>query len=268
MTSGSASLSSNPYRFVVAPRFSIRAGLAEHLERNNGIRHEGTLVLPRDDWRPLTAAELGSIVQENAGRDAVVSPAELALIQIPEALRIAWWAEAEKSEAEVPLPSAFESVFAKVVEFLRFKRLPLPEQMSLHVAVTAPGLASTRMGTEGGGGLGFGEPHRPVACINFDDEPGFVVLCELPPPALVQQLATSIGVEKASALSPSELVTQFFTAFPDRPLLRVRLDPGEGIWLSPLGVIHDGWTQDKRDLDVMLHLAAGSSLSSLSSEVP
>jgi hypothetical protein len=60
------------------------------------------------------------------------------------------------------------------------------------------------------------------------------------------------GATSVETLAPQALAARFLSAFPEEPLLRIRLAPGEGLWLSPLGVVHDGWTQGKNDLDVVL----------------
>jgi hypothetical protein len=85
------------------------------------------------------------------------------------------------------------------------------------------------------------------------DEATYIVLLELPPSALAARLEAA-GESEARALSPGHLVSRFFDLFPRQPLLRVLLEPGEGLWLSPWGVVHDGWTHGKRDLDVVLSI--------------
>jgi hypothetical protein len=250
------------YRFVVAPRFSVPRGFEGRLDRNGGIEHDGERAYPLCDWRPLNPEEMAFLLGERPGRDGVLSPVDLGLIQIPEHLRAAWWAEAERRGAVPSAGSSFPGVFSKLVDFLRFKRLPLPERVSLSVAVSAPGLLSTRVGRPGapqGLGLGVAVPTteagggQALACINLGDEASFIVLLELPPVVLARRLE-SAGVEAPTGLADPALVRQYLDAFPRQSLLRVRLEPGEGVWLSPLGVIHDGWTEGKQDLDVMLHV--------------
>jgi hypothetical protein len=248
------------YRFTVAPRFSLPQGFQNRLERNGGVRSDGGRVQALGDWRPLDPTEMASLVTSLSGRDAVLPPTHLGLLQVPERLRAAWWAEAERDGVHSTGGNRFEDVFSKVVEFLRFKRLPFPERVALRMAVSAPGLSSTRGGSGGGfEGLGFGDAAeteeskggQPVARINFGDEVAFAVLLELPPAALVARLQLA-GEATPWTLSPGALVRRYFEVFPEQRLLRVRLEPGEGLWLSPLGVVHDGWTEGKVDLDVML----------------
>ena len=249
------------YRFAVAPRFSMPGAFDGRFERNGGVHRDGDRVWPLADWRVLPATEVTSLVSGVSGRDAILPPTHLGLLKVPDHLRAGWWAEAERSGGVTPAAGAhFEGIFSKVVDFLRFKRLPLPERVALKVAVSVPGLSSTRVATAGGPqGLSFGDAAdtaeagggKPVACINFGDEGAYVVLLDLPPAAMATRLEAA-GVALPQGLAPAALVRRYFEAFPQQPLLRLRLEPGEGLWLSPLGVVHDGWTDGKLDLDVML----------------
>ena len=250
------------YRFVVAPRFATVPGWAGRLERNGGVELDRARVRPRDDWKPLTAAELEPLVGSDGGRDAMLAPTDLGLMQLPERLRSAWWDEAERSgEALTPGPGD-ERLLSELVEFFRFKRLPLPEHVSLEVVVSVPGMSSTR--TDAAGlleGLGFGDrvatreqpARQALGIVNLGDEASFIVLLELPPATLVARLEAA-GERAARALAPRALVARYFAEFSQQPCLRLRLAPGEGLWLSPFGVVHDGSTQGKRDLDVVLRV--------------
>jgi hypothetical protein len=242
-------------QWVLAPRFALKQGLEGRLECNGGSEWNGNAFFAKGDWRPLEASELALVEGKAPGRDEVPSPMDLALLEIPEQLRSEWWAEAERGAEEAPAAAAFQGVLGKVVDFLRFKRVPLPERLNLSVAVNAPGLPSTRMerpGVSRGLGVevpgGDAAPSQALACINLGDEASFVVVLELPLPALARSLG---GPAKASA---GTLVSRYLGAFPGQRLLKVRLAPCEGLWLSPLGVVHDGWTVGKQDLDVMLHV--------------
>ena len=114
------------YRFAVAPHFSISRPFEARLERNGGVRFDGERVEPQSGWRPLESTELTSLVSDVSRRDAALSSTQLGLVQVPEHLRAAWWAEAERSGGPPGTDGRFEAIFSKVVEFLRFKRLHFP----------------------------------------------------------------------------------------------------------------------------------------------
>jgi hypothetical protein len=252
------------YRFAVAPRFAPARGWPGRIARNGGVERErGTgRALPRDDWTPLDAAALATVVTEAPGRDAVLPPTHLGLLEIPERLRRAWWMQAERSGMASGSSPGFEKVFSEYAEFLHFKRLPLPERVRFEVTVSAPGLSSTRCEPDGvAAGLGFGDRPpvagtpgcQPIGLVNLGDEATFVVLLDLPPVTLAARLEAASHLD-VRALAPCALVARYLDAFPGEALLRVRLAPAEGLWLSPFGVVHDGWTHGKRDLDVMLRV--------------
>ncbi|HTF33711.1 MAG TPA: hypothetical protein VK714_08425 [Myxococcota bacterium] len=248
------------YRLTVAPRFQLGRTFVGRIDRNSGVEHSGESFQPRDDWRSLNAQDLSALVKEVLGAGAVLPATHLGLLQIPEHIRGAWWREAEKSGGS----EGFERVFSALIEFLRFKRLPFPERVHLEVAVNAPDLASTRAVSSGARqGLAYcdrpavpkGRARQALGLVNLGDEAGFVVLLDLPPSTLAARLEAA-GESGAGALSADSLVNRYFKVFPRQSLFRLRLEPGEGLWLSPHGVVHDGWTHGKRDLDVVLSVRA------------
>lgn len=249
------------YRLTVAPRFALHAGWAERLDRSGGVTIDRTAggASPRDGWAPLDEATLATLTDAEAERAPTLPPTHLGLVDLPARLRRAWWMQAERGPDDT---SGFDAVFAEMAGFFRFKGLPLGERTRFEVAVSAPGLRSTRpAGANAAAGLGFDTraggsdeaPHPPLGLINLGDEQSFLTFLPLPPRTLATRLEAA-GIEDAQHLPPSGLALRFLSTFPDEPVLRVRLEPGEGLWLSPFGVLHDGWTEGKRDVDVMLRI--------------
>jgi len=232
------------YRFAVVPRFLTPGAWSERLARSGGAEVDSAgRVHLRDDWTAID--DVAALVDELSGRDAVLPPTHLGVLEIPTRLRKAWWVEAERAGAVSG--ATFEKVFADIVEFLRFKRVPLPDRVSLEVTVSAPDASSAS-----GAGLGVGG-RQPLGLVNLGDEPSHVVLLDLPPRTLAARLAAA-----ADELAPTELVARYLRRFPQEPFLRVRLAPGEGLWLSPRGVVHDRYTRGKRDLDVFLSIGGAA----------
>ncbi len=245
------------YRLTVAPRFRLRRGFVGRIDLNSGVE-ESDSFQPRDDWRSLSAQELSALLAEVPGIGTGLPATHLGVLEIPERIRRAWWREAQKSREN----EGFQGVFSSLIEFLRFKKLPFPELVHLEVAVNAPGLASTRAGSSGARqglayrdrpAVGKNRARQTLGLVNLGDEASFVVLLPLPPSTLAARLE-AVGESGARALSPDRLVNRYFEVFPREGLLRLRLEPGEGLWLSPRGVVHDGWTRGKGDLDVVLSL--------------
>lgn len=251
------------YRLAVAPRFAIDPAWPERLRCCDGVVVDAGTgeARPRGDWAAVSASTLPALVDREAGGASALPPTHLGLVQLPERLRRAWWTRAE--QADGGREGTVEPALADIAEFFRFKGLPLPEHTILEVVVSAPGLRSTghRQGNDARTGLGFGErapgpdvPGRlPAGVVNLGDEESFVALLTLPAQTLAMRLIAA-GIAGADTFAPQTLATRYLATFPGEPVLRVRLEPGEGLWLSPFGVVHDGWTEGKTDVDVILRV--------------
>jgi len=89
---------------------------------------------PRVDWRPPTADELSMLVDE---APPGVNPLRTNLLAIPAWLRTAWWDHVDQT--------GYERFASDVLEFLRFKDLPLPALCEIEVAVSRPDQTRTRL---------------------------------------------------------------------------------------------------------------------------
>jgi hypothetical protein len=150
---------------------------------------------------------------------------------------------------------AYRRFVAAVLEFLRFKRLPLPARCAADLVASRPDLRGTRLdpGTGALSGLGFSTPASPrvVGMINVGDGTTHLVWLNVAAQGMRARLAQD-GAPDLPPLSPSDLVSRFFDSYPDYPLTRVSLDPGEGVWFARADVVHDGWPGAKQDADVVL----------------
>jgi len=231
-----------------APRFHVRPAWAERLRVNGGIERVGARCHPRPDWRPLTPGEMTLLVDE---APPAADPPRADLLAIPARLQAAWWDQAGQS--------SYERFAGDLLEFLRFKDLSLPAMCEVEVAVSRPGQVGTRPGPEIGSLGGLAAPAAAsapvVVAINLGDEPTHIVLVNLSPPALVG-LVGAAG--DAAPLPLADLAGRFFEARPAYPLLRIRLDPREGLAFPAGGAIFDGWTCDKREPDVVLSIRSAT----------
>jgi hypothetical protein len=218
---------------VNAPRFQATRPWPDRLRINSGVVIDGSRILPRDDWRPLTPEELALVT----GADGDPAAA-LALFNIPERLRAQWWTLADDDPAS---SAAFSAFAAEILEYLQFKRLPLPPVCAFAVMIQAPGQPSTHPDL---GGLTAEPPGGPVlGGINLGDEASAVVFLNLGPAQFHE-----------SAEPPPARARAFLTTYPDYPLVQLALQPGEGFWLPHGPLILDGDTRGRTEIDVRLEI--------------
>jgi hypothetical protein len=237
-------------RIVTAPRFHDDRSPSDRLRVNSGTLAEHDRFQHSDDWRSATVVELAIL---HAAPSSNFPEADVALFAITEPLRARWW-----TLAEAAFGSAQNDWFAgfanELAEFARFKGLPLPLTCTFDVLVNdvGPDVPPT-------GGLAFNlDPATPFPVvesrprlqggINLGNEPTALVLLNLTADRM-GEILQSQG-EHASTLG--DLANRFLARFPQYPLVRVTLRPGDGFWLPSGGLVFDGDTRGKESLDVML----------------
>ena len=256
----------------LAPRFQNRLGWIERVRINGGVETDAGHFYPRRDWRRARDEELELLLAEGEAphgdaaapapgretepRDALLACSHVGLLNLPSHVRREWWAIAEGEDAPTGDAGRYRAFVDGVIEFLRFKQLPLPARCRVDVMVSRPGQTSTRWDPASGrpGGLGFNVEtgsaafDRVAGIINLGDEPTHLVLLNLAPAAMAGMLGRPWP---AASIPGRDLLCRFFTARPTYPLLSVRLEAGDGLWL-PTGVVYDVCTLDKREVDVAL----------------
>jgi hypothetical protein len=238
----------------VAPRFHNGMPWQERLRLNGGVDRSQSAFFPRNDWRALDSDELRILLDGDGSQ----TDGHLSLITAPPHLRAAWWAAAEHADAAVDDDKGYRAFVGELTEFLRFKQLPLGNGCRLDVIASRPGQSSTRLAAGGTlAGLAWSVTadgkllaSRVVSVINLGDEATHLVFLNLSPGAIGARLAPPLG--SAPRAAAAELLEEFFTASPVYPLVRLRLEPGDGLWLPACGVVYDGWTHDKDDVDLVL----------------
>jgi len=251
------------FSFCMAPRFHSRLTWQARLRINTGVEGDGRRFYPRDDWRPPSPAELALLVDDPARMrgpaEATLFSSQVGVLVIPAHIRAAWWTVVERADVSSDKLDGYETFVTALSEFLRFKRMPLPSRCGFEVVASRPEQRSTRVGSTTGelAGLGFSETQatgsfsRLLGIINLGDEATRIVLLNLPLHNLRSTLADQ-GQTDGTAMSASDLLTRFFTTLPMYPLVSVRLDAGDGLWLPDCGRVYDGDTRGKQEIDLVL----------------
>jgi hypothetical protein len=251
------------YRFCLAPRFVIPLDWSQRLTVNTGVIRdaEGRLT-PEPTWRVPTDAELGQLV---VPEEAVQTPAadqpsatawesHVCLFSIPEHLRVKWWELAAEQVAEsADGPAGRMDDFAQgLAEFARFKQIPLPAESTFEMTLAPPPTErSDRPQLDFGQGDGTAPVQSPaIAQINLGEERTALVFLNLRP----ARLAELPGSPAAARPAANDAAHQFLSQFPQYPLVRLVLEPGEGAWLPDNGVLCADDVEGKAEIDVRLSI--------------
>jgi hypothetical protein len=217
---------------IAAPRFHIDGVWPERLSLNSGVAIDDRYIYPRTDWRPPTQSELELITKNNADPTSTIQ-----LFSITDRLRAQWWSLAAESSSEAGLESAAFQKFAKdVLEYLLFKRMPVPSDCDFEVLLTAPGQPSVQLNASGL----LAEQTTAVLLggINLSDEDASMVFLNLR-----GNLSATTNIDERRS---------FLLENRDYPLTRVVLRPREGYWLPNGSIIMDRDTRGRTEVDVHL----------------
>jgi hypothetical protein len=211
------------YRFSVAPRFANSSAWRERLQ----VGREKT-------WSTASESECALLVVNEATDETWRR--DICLFSIPEHLRAKWW-DLAASQIET-LPARLDGMepFAQAVaEFAQFKRLPLPRRCAFDVTLTSP----------------QDEQQSPLTAAEFIPSTNAAAATS---PVVAR---INLGDERTALVFSNVGSAQRA----DAPLVRLVLDPGEGIWLPNTEVTYRVDRSGKTDLDVWLILKDEASFS-------
>ncbi len=256
------------FRLVVAPRFHLAVDWAERLLLG-AVQQEDGRFFPRHSWRTPSPEELRLLLGDPT------LPIEddacdkcLALLTLPQHLQAAFWGMLENEAQAPPTPrlQGWDGFVHEVARFLDFKGSPVPEDAVFDLVVSKPGQRSIQWDAEAAHAIGLtfnlaswiswplqDETRLPRLWggFNLGDEPVHVLLVNLPASHLAAELARDVA-EAPPPTTLDELARRFLTHCPDYPLVRLRLDPGEGYRIPVGGVLIDACTLDTEGPGLML----------------
>jgi hypothetical protein len=194
---------------------------------------------------------------------------DLCVFAIPDHLRAVWWELAAKQVETLPAGLEGLEPFARAVaDFAQFKGVPLPPQCAFEVTLTPPvdAATSTNTSTITAGGRGAllrlsraadadAASSREIARVNLGDERTSLIFLNLRSSRIAEMLADRPrSAESTTRVEHGDVVRSFLSHFPAYPLVRLVLEPGEGVWLPDADVIYDDDRSGKSDMDVWLIL--------------
>jgi hypothetical protein len=191
-------------------------------------------------WRAADDSEVGVLVDPTPTTPPALDDS-LCLFRLPRHLLDTWWRLLEQAgETGSHRLEGFDAFAVEVARFLAFKEIPVPEGARFDLLVTRPGQVAVRLEGPAPGGAGPPGCCRLWGAINLGTEITSLVFLNLPP--------RTPGDEPAS---------RFLTRFPDYPLVRLRVEPGEGYRLPAGGLHASACTLDQGDPDLLLLVRQG-----------
>lgn len=201
---------------VNAPHFPPVTDWADRLALSSGVRITGEYAFPREPWREPDAADLTALVRDpTLPLFQIDLDAALAVWSLPQRLLTAWWQLLEAS-AGGDL-AGFDGYLRQVSEFLTFKGLLPAGGIRAEVVVVPPDRPSLRVDPEGGS-AGLGWTSDLWGLVHLGDGPAHIVYVNR---------RIDLDVEA------------------DYPVVRLRLDPGQGVRLPRASLLLDAPAGDE-----------------------
>lgn len=232
---------------------------------------------PKNGWRQLDPIEVDRAVGITGQTDIANT---LCLIETPTAFQQKFYESdldqmsLSPAQWEDKMESSFPSFAEEVKEWLEQEVFEEFSMCSAFVNFTRPGLSTTTFDVSQNRYRGlhidnWGSPPRDATdrdacgirvCINLGFEKRDIVFINLRLKSFLDILSSDRGdgevTERYKATYPQPLAEEFLNECNDYPVLKVSLEPCQA-YIGPVqNIIHDGYTQLKKCVDVNLQLSA------------
>jgi hypothetical protein len=249
----------------LAARITLHDGTQEHPDgvRLGPQRYRAGAFLPRGARRAATAAELGRLAAAGgaAGRDHVIG-----IVAVPpaliEALRVARRDEG-RVEAVVLAAPPFTNIPAALAPHWQVRSPLLP----LGYGHTPPGFHTVTFDAAADCFIGLhidDLDEMPIArraasttrlCINLGVDARELLFVNVSAPTMASELARAGGAQvDYFAMRSTPLIHAFLRRFPQYPVVRLAVAPGEAYIAPTENMIHDGSTLCMRHEDLQVTL--------------
>jgi hypothetical protein len=255
--------------FAIASHFELPTDWQHRLLVGTGVEECGGSFFPRGPWRSPDVESLARLVTPQG--DSNARDGRVDLFKLPAHLCAQWWQLLERAGdngAEPGRLPGYDAFFRQLADFLAFKNLHIDEPANYEVVVSRPGQRSIRWDADGGRALGLGctlppqtpctllkselpHPPRLWGAINLGDEATSFVLVNLPCRDMAEVLHRDFP-HQALPATLGALMERFLRACPDVPIVRLILNPSEGLRLPRDAMLVDGFPQDNREPTVLL----------------
>jgi hypothetical protein len=233
-------------RVIVAPHFHLTPDWSRRLSLGSGVEESNHY------WRAPTEGELALLVGAGPSLPTSIERADFfCLFQLPEHIQSKWWNLLEQTPGilgDGQLPG-FDAFASEIVSFLAFKEIPAPPGSRCSVVLSAceqDAAYTTRFSCVQDAFIS-----ATWGVINLGDETASLVLLNLTIDNLNAELQRRFP-EQTQGETREEVVRHFLRSSPDAPLIRLRLQPGEGCRLPRGGVILGSHSEAEKNVEVWL----------------
>lgn len=241
------------FDFTSTALLQINRGTAPAPFRVPGAPHpyEDGAIVPTRTWRQANAEDLivEDLVDEAVATQRFDPSRDVALVSLPAEV----WEPLQSTELTESTDLTHPALLQAQERLEAW--LAIPQARSLGLCHRAPGLWGSTVNATNGQRTGLhvdswegvsGGPRtarRNRLCANLGADPRWLMLIDVPLDGMEQRLA---GVSV-----PSEcLGVEFMMRYPDYPVVRLRIAPGEAYIAPTENIIHDGSTYDQNCIDV------------------
>ena len=242
-----------------ASRLSLSSGVLQVLDAHKGIRYAHNAFVPRDDWRALHDDELAWLtrgVVPNIDRTGTVYLDRFVMPDFSELRDVAkrYGVAAARRFTESPAMRQAVSDARARADDLFVNAAPL---RALGISVSEPGLCTSSMEMPPvrkyvGLHIDQWSDDETVTkstasrlSINIGNEARYFLAINMTLPAMRQLLGQQDGDGRLVAL-------RFLSKFADFPVLRIKIEPGEGYLAMARNLIHDATSTDMQGIDLSL----------------
>ncbi|PWT85547.1 MAG: hypothetical protein C5B58_02925 [Acidobacteria bacterium] len=235
----------------VMPYFRHTLLASAGIRLNSGVESTGDCFAARDDWRNLRGEEL-ALLTDTVSDESDKPTNRIELFEIPRHLYEQWLEVAKEFTCSAAQQSPLYKRFvASVASFFSFKKIQVDSSTFDVVAASPPRQSALkRFGYPAG--LGIGETREsPLFAINLGEESTSLIFLNLP----IQRMGEFNMPRAGNEESRGRIAERFMASFPEYPVVRLILLPGEGAKFFPDSIVHDGYTAEKKKVDVVLQIS-------------
>lgn len=233
---------------------------------------------PKDNWRSPTELELFTLLHTAPLESEDLTDVLLAFT-IPDELRMDFWElDIEniltESKSHQKLRGAYQAFLTDVVSCLTNNiGFSISGNISGTTIINNPGLRSTKNDPESDlpAGLNIDDvlfqfdkqeySSQSTVFINLGDESNYILFINLTIVRMRDMLISRFAHKISGVnLCSSQIAKMFMECFPDYPVVRLTVRPGEGYLIPTEHVIHDFSTLGKTEIDVSLLIRASFSV--------